>query len=90
MGKKPINRQRNDAVSIPLPPDVLAWLNEESRRREMPRAALVRAWVTREMDGQMSERLGRLNSLIVALTERVEQQAAGLRALTAQIHHRAP
>lgn len=73
MGRKPpTNRTRNDAVSIPLPPDVLEWLNEESRRREMPRAALVRAWVTREMEGQMSERLGRLHSMLLALTEKVE------------------
>lgn len=68
-------------VTIPLPPSVLDWLDEEAKRQSVPRAQLVRGWVMREMEGQTLERLGRLNDAIQEIRQTLKQHGATLEAL---------
>jgi hypothetical protein len=73
-----MRNRKSTNVTIPLPPDVLAWLDDEAARKMMPRAQLVRAWITREMEGQTLERLGRLNEAIQELRMALKQQAKAI------------
>lgn len=73
-----MSKRKGQNVSIPLPPDVLAWLDDEATRRMMPRGALVRSWIVREMEGQTLERLGRLNSAIQEIRQTLKQHGKAL------------
>lgn len=69
-------------VTIPLPPSVLDWLDEEANRQSVPRAQLVRGWVVREMEGQTLERLGRLNEAIQEIRRMLKQHTVAIEQLT--------
>lgn len=77
MSRKAIN------VTIPLPPSVLDWLDEEAKRQCVPRAQLVRGWVVREMEGQTLERLGRLNEAIQEIRLMLKKHSVAIEELAA-------
>lgn len=70
-------------VTIPLPPSVLDWLDEEAKRQSVPRAQLVRGWVMREMEGQTLERLGRLNEAIQEIRMMLKKHSVAIEELAA-------